>query len=467
MDEKRETEPNGSILYPHGDNFNLNRTVQRKTRNQHIGENWRVPWAVSPNSRKQGMKPFPIIVAALVCVTLYFVILDRETLVNFASGFGPDDSAAVMEEEAGPPVAAEVDSDTRVHVTARRSEAQVAENAVLLRGRTEALRQVDVAAETSGRIVSDPLRAGAFVEEGTVMCEIAPGTRLSALAEAEAGLATAQARLPEAEAQLAGARAQLAAAEIAANAASRLSESGFGSETRAASATAARESALAAIQSAQAGVSQAQSGIRSAEAAVTRAEEEIERLTITAPFSGYLESDTAELGALMQPGALCATIIQLDPIKLVGFVPEAQVDRVELGATAGARLASGRDVTGQVTFLSRSADEQTRTFRVEITVPNPDVTIRDGQTADILIQTEGTSAHLLPTSAMTLNDNGQLGVRVVEDGIVRFVPVRMLRDTANGVWLSGLPETADVITVGQEFVTDGVEVQVTYEELTQ
>jgi multidrug efflux system membrane fusion protein len=281
------------------------------------------------------------------------------------------------------------DTDGRVHVTVRQSEARAAENAVILRGRTEALRDVDVAAEISGRIMSEPLRAGAFVEEGTVMCEIDPGTRLTALAEAEAALDTARARLPEAEAQLAGARAQLAAAEIDANAASRLSESGFGSETRAASAAAARESALAAIQSAQAGVSQAQSGIRAAEATVTRAEEDIERLTITAPFSGYLESDTAELGTLMQPGALCAMIIQLDPIKLVGFVPEAQVDRVELGAAAGARLASGRDVMGQVTFLSRSADEQTRTFRVEITVPNPDVTIRDGQTAEILIQTEG------------------------------------------------------------------------------
>jgi multidrug efflux system membrane fusion protein len=417
------------------------------------------------------MKPFPLIVAALVCVTLYFVILDRQTLVDFASGFSSAETGEDMQpadaQSAETSPADMAEEDGRIHVTARWSEAQQAENAVLLRGRTEALRGVDVASETSGRIVSEPLRAGAFVEEGTVLCEIAPGTRMIALAEAEAALDTARARLPEAEAQLAGARAQLAAAEIDANAASRLSESGFGSETRAASATAVRESALATIQSAQAGVAQAQSGIQSAEAAVTRAQEDIERLTITAPFSGYLESDTAELGALMQPGALCATIIQLDPIKLVGFVPEAQVDRVTLGATAGARLASGRDVMGEVTFLSRSADEQTRTFRVEITVPNPDTTIRDGQTADILIQTEGTSAHLLPTSAMTLNDEGQLGVRIVEDGVVRFVPVRMLRDTANGVWLSGLPEVADVITVGQEFVTDGVAVQVTYEELTQ
>jgi multidrug efflux system membrane fusion protein len=418
------------------------------------------------------MKPVPLIIAALVCVALYFVILDRETLVDFAARFGPD--AAETAEGVEVPVediAAEaqpVAAEDLVHVTVRRSEAQVTENAVVLRGRTEAARQVNVSSETSGRIVSDPIRAGAFVEEGTVLCEIDPGTRLTALEEAEAALDTARARLPEAEAQLAGARAQLAAAEIDANAASRLSQSGFASETRAATAEAARESALAAIQSAEAAVSQARSGIRSAEAQVTRAEEEIERLTIVAPFSGHLESDTAELGTLMQPGALCATIIQLDPIKLVGFVPEAQVDRVAVGAQAGARLASGQEVVGEVTFLSRSGDERTRTFEVEITVPNPEYDIRDGQTADIMIRTEGTPAHLLPTSAMTLNDEGQLGVRVVdEDDVVQFVPVRMIRDTANGVLLAGLPEVADVITVGQEFVTEGVRVRTTYEELTQ
>jgi multidrug efflux system membrane fusion protein len=366
-----------------------------------------------------------------------------------------------------PDTAAETEArhDTRVHVTVRRSEAQAAENAVLLRGRTEALRDVDVAAETSGpdhvrAVARGRLRRGRHRD-----VRDRPRHALTALAEAEAGWHR-PARLPEAEAQLAGARAQLAAAEIDANAASRLSESGFGSETRAASATAARESALAAIQSAQAGVSQAQSGIRVGRGHRHPRRGGYRRLTITAPFSGYLESDTAELGALMQPGALCATIIQLDPIKLVGFVPEAQVDRVELGATAGRGWPPG--ATSWAGHLPQPLRRrQTRTFRVEITVPNPDVTIRDGQTAEILIQTEGVSAHLLPTSAMTLNDDGQLGVRIVEDGLVRFVPVRMLRDTANGVWLAGLPEVADVITVGQEFVTDGVAVQVTYEELTQ
>lgn len=417
------------------------------------------------------MRPFPLIIAALVCVALYFVILDRERLVGFATRFAPEPTGTVTEplteEAAAAPLAESAPDDARVHVVARRSEAQVTENAVQLRGRTEALREVTAAAETSGRIISDPIRAGAFVEEGQLLCEIDPGTRLTALEEAEAALDSARARLPEAEAQLAGARAQLTAAEIDANAASRLSESGFGSETRAASAEAAREGALAQIQSGEAALSQARSGIRSAEAAVTRAEEEIARLTITAPFAGYLETDTAEIGTLMQPGAPCATVIQLDPIKLVGFVPEAQVDRVMLGAEAGARLSSGRQVRGEVSFVSRSADEATRTFRVEITVPNPDVTIRDGQTADILVRSEGMPAHLLPASAMTLNDDGTLGVRIVDEGVVRFVPVRMIRDTTTGVWLTGLPEVADVITVGQEFVTDGVPVRVTYQELTQ
>ncbi len=428
------------------------------------------------------MRLFPLLTAAIVCVALYFAILDRETLVSFASQFGGGEASETEEasEVAADATPAEPE-DNRIHVTVRRSEAQIAENAVVLRGRTEAVRQVTVAAETSGRIISEPIRAGASVTAGQLMCEIDPGTRAAALAEAEARLLEAQARLPEAEARLPEARARLAeaeagvlAAEIDNTAASRLSESGFASETRAATASASLASASAAVEAAQAGVQgadagiqAAQSGILSAEAAVIRAEEDIARLQIAAPFDGILESDTAELGSLMQPGTPCATIIQLDPMKLVGFVPEAQVDRVELGALAGARLSSGTEVAGQVTFLSRSADPQTRTFRVEILVDNADQRIRDGQSADILVETAGTPAHLLPASAMTLNDAGELGVRIVEDGIVQFVPVTMLRDTARGVWLAGLPDQADVITVGQDFVTEGVPVRVSFEELTQ
>ena len=171
---------------------------------------------------------------------------------------------------------------------------------------------------------------------------------------------------------------------------------------------------------------------------------------------------------MLQPGGLCATVIQLDPVKLVAFVPETEVDKVEVGARSRTRLTSGFEAEGQVTFLSRAADAETRTFRVEVTLPNPDFAIRDGQTAEIVIDAEGQLAHLLPQSSLTLNDEGTMGVRIVSaDEVAQFVPVQVQRDTSEGVWVSGLDETARVIIVGQEFVTDGVPVQVTEREVTQ
>lgn len=228
------------------------------------------------------------------------------------------------------------------------------------------------------------------------------------------------------------------------------------------------ESAKAGVQSALSGVEAAAAGIQSAEAAVAAAEKEIERLQVMAPFAGLLETDTAELGSLLQPGSLCATIVQLDPIKLVGFVPETEVEKVSVGAPAGARLATGREVTGKVTFLSRSADPETRTFRVEVQVPNADMAIRDGQTVEIGVQAAGRQAHLVPQSALTLDDEGKLGVRIVDaERRAGFVEVAVLRDTKQGMYVSGLPDNADIIVVGQELVTDGVPIEPTFREAVQ
>jgi multidrug efflux system membrane fusion protein len=160
-------------------------------------------------------------------------------------------------------------------------------------------------------------------------------------------------------------------------------------------------------------------------------------------------------------------VIQLDPIRLVGFVPETDVNRVAPGAEAGARLANGETVRGRVVFVGRSADPTTRTFRVEIEVANPDLAIRDGQTAEILIAAAGARGHLLPASALTLDDAGRLGVRSAAEGVVAFHPVSILRDTPEGVWLTGLPETLDVIVLGQEYVVEGSQVRVTLRDSAQ
>lgn len=427
------------------------------------------------------MKLVPFLTAILVAVFLYFLVIERAAFFEFAGLTQPETTETEETQETAPSETAG-ETPNVVSVIARRSEARTIDSAVILRGETRAVRQVELRSETSGTIVSDPLRKGTFVTAGQLMCEIGVGTREIALADAEARLAETRSRIPEVEARVPEAQARieeaasrLNEAQINLNAAEKLFEGGFASETRVANALAGVRSAEAAVQTAEGGLKSARSGLEniqasilSAEAAVASARQEIEKLAIHAPFEGILESDTAEIGSLMQPGSLCGTIIQLDPIIIAGFVPEAEVNRITEGVRAGARMVDGTTIQGQVSFLSRSADQTTRTFLVEIEAPNADLKIRDGQTADILIEADGALAHLLPQSSLTLNDEGTLGVRIVAaDGTAQFTPVRILRDTSQGVWLGGLPPVANVILVGQEYVTDGVPVLANYEETTQ
>ena len=439
------------------------------------------------------MRIFSIITAILVMATLYLLVFERERVIQFAAGTESAQSSQATADSTAEPgdntTTADgsapddaTDSEDLISVVVQTSTADDIANAVLVRGRTEAARQVQVRSETSGKVVSVPRPKGTTVTQGEILCQLDPGTREISLLEAEARLTQALARLPEAKAglpaaraRLAEAEARLAEAELNLRAAERLSEDGFASETRLATARAGFESARAAVETARSGVASSESaveaaraGVQSAQAGVAAAKREIARLKIAAPFAGLLESDSAETGTLLQPGALCATVIQLDPIKLVGFVPEIDVARVKTGVPAGGRLATGKEIAGQVTFVSRSADPVTRTFRVEIEVPNPGGAIRDGQTAEILISSDGTAAHLLPLSSLTLNDAGDLGVRaVVEGNRVKFMPVEVVRDTTEGIWVSGLPPVVDVIVVGQEYVVDGVEVVPVYRELSQ
>jgi multidrug efflux system membrane fusion protein len=403
----------------------------------------------------------PLFTAIVVSIALYALVFERESLLAFA------------QVESG--VEETIEDDVTLNpisVVAMTSQAVTVDSAVIMRGRTEAARQVTVASEISGLVISEPIRKGAFVDAGDLLCQLDPGTLAAQLAEGRARLAEAQGRVPEAQATVLEASARVREAEINVNVARRLSEDGFASETRLISAEAALEAANAGVQRASSQVISAQAGIEGAQATVAADEREIERLNITAPFAGLLESDTSELGSLMQPGAPCATIIQLDPIKLVGFVPEASISQISVGAMAGARLTTGQEVVGQVTFLSRSADEQTRTFRVEVRVPNADQRIGDGQTAEIIVASDGRMAHLLPASSLTLDNDGAIGIRAIvtqddtDIDIARFMPVGIMRDTIDGIWVTGLPDTVVVIVVGQEYVTDGVPVIATMQQET-
>lgn len=414
------------------------------------------------------MRLVPMITAILVTGFLYLAVFERDDLLAFALGDAQAQSEATDTDATDAPPVSNAPAVARIGVVVLASTSQTIDNAVILRGETKAARQVEVRAETSAIVISEPLRKGAFVSQGDLLCQLDPGTRNASLAEARARLSEARSRVPESEARLEEAKARLQEALINDNAAKKLAKGGYASETRLMATKATVRAAEAGIKTAESGLEATSSGIEAAAAAVAAAQREIHRLNITAPFNGVLEIDTAELGSLMQVGALCATVIQLDPIKLVGFVPETDVDRVMMGALAGAELATGNRVRGQVVFISRSADPTTRTFEIEISVPNTDLAIRDGQTAEIAIVAAGEPAHRLPQSALTLNNEGQLGVRIVDaQNIVQFAPIRLVRDDIDGIWVSGLPDRVNVIVVGQDFVTQGVTVNPTFREASK
>ncbi|WP_158967880.1 efflux RND transporter periplasmic adaptor subunit [Chachezhania sediminis] len=448
------------------------------------------------------MRLIPILTATLVMFVLYVGVFQRDALMAFArgeltlaeaaadakSGSAGEDPvrtaavgsptvtdasptatdatpAATSPAEPSGQNAAGTPREGAVAVVALKSLAQTVDSAVILRGQTKAARQVEVRAEIAAPVISEPLRKGAFVKAGDVLCRLDPGSRAEDLVQAKAALTQAISQGPEALARIEEAKALAEQADIDLNAAEKLSQGGYASTSTLVARRATKRSAEARIAAAESGVDANKAAIEAAKATLAKAEREIERLEIEAPFDGLLETDAAELGSLLQPGSLCATVIQLDPIKLVGFVPETDIGRVEMGAPAQARLINGDVVTGRVSFIGRSADPTTRTFLTEITVPNKDLKIRDGQTADIAISAAGSHAHKLPQSALTLNNDGALGVRTAEaDGLAGFHRVKLIRDEPDGVWVTGLPDEIDVIVVGQDFVTAGVPVTVTYDD---
>lgn len=341
-----------------------------------------------------------------------------------------------------------INKQKAVSVLVQKSNEQEVTNGILLRGQTEAFKSVQVKAETSGSVISQPIRKGTFVKNGELLCELEVGTKSDVLSEAKVALALS---LDELDASIHQYELRVQAAERQKS----LLKRGVGTE-------AAVEAAELSASSAETQSLSKRQAVANVEARINRATTELNNTKIIAPFDGLLESDTAEYGDFMQTGAPCGTLLALNPIKLIGYATETQVSKIEVNTTAGARLISGDTVSGTVSFISRSADPTTRTFLVETTVPNENYEIREGSTADIYISLSGAKGHLLPQSSLTLNSSGVLGVRIALDDKAKFIPINIIRDAEEGVWVTGLPDTVDVIIVGQEYVTDNSNIKVSY-----
>ena len=290
-----------------------------------------------------------------------------------------------------------------------------------LRGRTEADAKVSVMPETSGVVIKTPVIKGSFVKKGTPLCILDPAARAATVAQYKGALSKAQAD---------------------AKASGKLVKRGFAGKLK---------------------VTTDQAQLSAARAAYDLAKLDLARTEIRAPFSGVVEEQSAKVGNYLQSGfgssLACAVMVDIDPLIVVVAVSELNISKLARNMKARVKLVTGETVNGKIRFIATSADPKTRTFRVEIAVANAKWKLRAGVTADIVIPLKAAPAHFFTPAILSLNDAGQIGVRIVDDkNIVRFKPISILANDVDGVWVAGLAERARVITVGQAYVIDGQEV---------
>ena len=305
-----------------------------------------------------------------------------------------------------------------VKVRVRHSTASPVITELVLTGRTEPSRKATLSAETKGRVIAVEATKGAHVKAGDVIIRIDPGDRKARLSEA---------------------RALISQRQLEYDAGKKLSLKGYQSQTK---------------------LAEAKANLRTALAQLKQIQLDIERTTIHAPFDSILQERAVEVGDYLGVGDPVAVLVDLDPVLVVAQVAEREIGGIRLDQPGTARLVTGAVMIGRVRYVSAVGETGTRTFRIELEIPNEDDNVAAGLTAELRLQLNEVPAHLVSSAVLTLTDVGAIGVKSVDEGgVVRFHAVGIEADTPEGIWITGLPEELDIITVGQEFVLDGQKVE--------
>ena len=326
------------------------------------------------------------------------------------------DASGRPEAQEGQQLSTEIDRPlARVQVAAVTTEPM--QDRLTLQGRSQADRVVHIRAETRGPIETVLVDRGQRVTEGDVVVRLDIDVR--------------EARVASAEATVEQYRVEFIAAE-------RLNERGFSADIT---------------------LNQARAALDRARADLQEAELDLERTEISAPFTGVIDSRPVEIGDFVDVGDVIATLVDLDPIVIVGQISERNLNEVAMGSVGNVTFIDGTTRPGVVSYIGRIADDATRTFPVEIQVANPDYYYIAGLTAELSLPIAQVMAHRVSPAVLTIHDDGRLGVKVVDDeDRVVFHEVTILGDSGEGLWIGGLPDQVDLITVGHDFVREGQQV---------
>lgn len=330
------------------------------------------------------------------------------------TGIGDDDQAETSQ--------AQKSSEKALDVRVRQQQAEEINRFVDVYGRTEPARTITLKAETGGSVVEVPVSRGAYVKKGTDLVRLDVRDR---------------------QAQLERARAEVTAAKLRYEAEQKLQHESFASETR---------------------LAEAKAQLEAAQAELKRIQVDLAQTRIQAPFDGALQERQVEVGDYVAAGDPIGTFVDIDTLIVTGSVSETERGNLEIGSMATAKLVTGQEARGHVRFIAPVADEKTRTFKIELEVANKDRMLPAGVTAEIQVPAGSALAHRVSPAILTLDEDGEIGIKTVdEDGTVRFNHIDILKSSNNGVWIEGLPEEANIITVGQGFVKPGDKVRAVFE----
>jgi multidrug efflux system membrane fusion protein len=343
-------------------------------------------------------------IGVLIATAAWLATGEFSSVGSAADEAAPAPTAPAAQEEAKPLRTVGVIAPVRIEHS----------RAIRVSGYTDADKRAVLATRSAGIIEELPVRLGSVVKRGDVIIKLEAEGK-------EAALESARQALTQREAEAAAAR--------------RLAERG----------------SIAKLQ-----LDGAMSALASARSQLEAAQAELDRLMVIAPFDGTIDKVDVELGSAVQPGAPVATILNLDPILARGEVSERDLAFVEPGDKAEVRLVNGMTVDGELRHVSRDATTATRTFRVEVAIPNADGKVPAGMTAEVTLRADPVSATILPRSVVTLSAAGDLGIRAVDqDNKVVFFPIDLVDDTPRGLVLGGIPDNVRIIVAGQEMISEG------------
>jgi len=203
-------------------------------------------------------------------------------------------------------------------------------------------------------------------------------------------------------------------------------------------------------------VAQARATLAAAQASVISAEEAIKNTEIRAPFAGRLESLDINVGEFVSMGTDLGRVVDNTPLTISIQIPQQSLRDIKVGQTAEVAFITGETSTGEVQFVATSADAETRTFMARIRVPNAGGEVPAGISAQLRIPTGEVTAHFVSPAILSLGTDGTLGIKTVNaEDMVEFHRIGIVRAQTDGIWVSGLPDEARIISIGQGFVNEG------------